>query len=78
MKKVNVYEAKTGLSALLDQVAEGETVVICRRNVPAAELRPVFRPRQTPRPIGLLKGFEVPPAFFDPLPEEHLAAFEGR
>jgi antitoxin (DNA-binding transcriptional repressor) of toxin-antitoxin stability system len=78
MKKVNVYDAKTGLSALLDRVAEGETVVICRRNVPAAELRPVFRPRQTPRPIGLSRGFEVPPAFFDPLPEHLRAAFEGR
>ena len=78
MKKVNLYEAKTRLSALVDRVAEGETVVICRRNVPAAELRPVPKPRRTRRPIGLAKGFTVPPSFFEPLPEDLLAAFEGR
>ena len=47
MKKVNLYEAKVHLSALVDRVAEGETVLICRRNVPAAELRPVRKPRRT-------------------------------
>jgi prevent-host-death family protein len=78
MKKVNLYQAKTQLSALVDRVAEGETVVICRRNVPAAELRPVPKPRRTRRPIGLVKGFSVPPSFFEPLPEDLLAAFEGR
>ena len=78
MKKVNLYQAKTQLSALVDRVAEGETVVICRRNVPAAELRPVPKPRRTRRPIGLVKGFTVPPCFFEPLPEDLLAAFEGR
>ncbi len=78
MKKVNLYQAKTQLSALVDRVAEGETVVICRRNVPAAELRPVPKPRRTRRPIGLAKGFTVPPSFFEPLPDDLMAAFEGR
>lgn len=78
MKKVNVYEAKTRLSKLLDAVEKGETVLICRRNVPAAELRRVARPRRTRRPIGLVKGFRVHPSFFEPLPGELLAAFEGR
>jgi prevent-host-death family protein len=78
MKKVNVHEAKARLSSLLDRVAEGETVVICRRNVPAAELRPVARPRRHRRPVGLLAGFEVPPSFFEPLPDELVDAFGGR
>jgi prevent-host-death family protein len=78
MKKVNLYEAKAHLSALVDRVAEGESVLICRRNVPAAELRPVPRPRRTRRPIGLLPGFSVPASFFEPLPEDLLEAFEGR
>jgi prevent-host-death family protein len=78
MKKVNIYEAKVHLSALVDRVAEGETVLICRRNVPAAELRPIAKPRRTRRPIGLVPGFTVPPSFFEPLPEELVAAFEGR
>jgi prevent-host-death family protein len=78
MNKVNLYEAKVHLSALVDRVAEGETVLICRRNVPAAELRPVPKRRRTRRPIGLVAGFAVPPSFFEPLPEEIAAAFEGR
>lgn len=78
MKKVNIYEAKTQLSALVDRVAEGETVMICRRNVPAAELRPVHQPRRTRRPVGLVPGLQVPTSFFEPLPGDVLAAFEGR
>jgi antitoxin (DNA-binding transcriptional repressor) of toxin-antitoxin stability system len=78
MKKVNIYEAKVHLSALIAKVAEGETVLICRRNVPAAELRPVPKPRETRRPIGLVPGFTVPASFFEPLPEDLIDAFEGR
>ena len=78
MKKLNLYEAKTQLSALVDRVAEGESVLICRRNVPAAELLPVPKPRRTRRPIGSLPGFTVPPSFFEPLPEDLVAAFDGR
>ena len=78
MKQVNVYQAKTHLSSLIDRVAEGEPVVICRRNVPAAELRPLPRPRRTRRPIGLAKGLRVPRSFFEPLPAEAVRDFEGR
>jgi prevent-host-death family protein len=78
MKKVNLYEAKVHLSALVDRVAEGESVLICRRNVPAAELRPVPKPRRKRRPVGLVAGFSVPPSFFEPLPDELIDAFAGR
>jgi prevent-host-death family protein len=78
MKRINLYEAKVHLSALVDRVAEGETVVICRRNVPAAELRPVRQPRRTRRPVGLVPGFTVPGSFFEPLPGDVLDVFEGR
>jgi prevent-host-death family protein len=78
MKRVNIHEAKAHLSALVDRVAEGETVLICRRNVPAAELRPVRMPRRTRRPVGLVPGFTVPSSFHDPLPEDVIGAFEGR
>jgi prevent-host-death family protein len=77
MKLVNIFEAKAQLSELLDQVSKGEQIVICKRNQPIAELRPVPAPRATPRPLGLAEGtFTVPPAFFAPLPEADLAAFE--
>lgn len=78
MKKVNIYEAKVQFSALIDRVADGQPILICRRNVPVAELRPVPKPRRTRRPIGLLSGFRVPRSFFEPLPKDLVDAFEGR
>lgn len=78
MLKVNVHEAKTNLSRYLEAVAGGETVIICNRNIPVAELRPLPTPVSGPRPIGLARGsFEVPESFFDPLPDEVVRAFEG-
>jgi antitoxin (DNA-binding transcriptional repressor) of toxin-antitoxin stability system len=57
----------------------GERVLICKRNRPVAELHAVESARTAPRPIGLGRGqVTVPPAFFDPLPEEMLDAFEGK
>ena len=78
MSKINVHEAKVHLSRYLDRAAKGEIVTICRRNVPVAELRPVVRPDVRPRPVGLAKGsFTVPESFFEPLPDDVVAAFEG-
>jgi hypothetical protein len=43
----------------------------CKRNVPIAEIRSIPKKHESKRPIGLAKGmFEVPPAFFEPLPDE--------
>ena len=79
MIRVNVAEAKTHLSRYLERIAAGETVVICRRNVPVAELRPVQQERTEPRPLGLAKGrIEIPDSFFDPLPDDLLDLFEGQ
>lgn len=78
MKKINVHEAKTHLSHYLDEVEHGETVLVCRRNQPIAELRPLAVHRHKPRAIGLAKGkFTVPSTFFEDLPDEMLAAFRG-
>ena len=78
MLRVNIHEAKTHLSRYLERVERGETVVICRRNVPVAELRALPAARSQPRPIGLGGGaFRVPKSFFEPLPDEVLDAFEG-
>ncbi len=79
MITVNVADAKARLSEYLERVEAGETVVICRRSVPVAELRLVDPPSREPRPIGLMKGrFVVPATFFEPLDEEVLSLFEGR
>jgi prevent-host-death family protein len=79
MIRINVHEAKAHLSRYLAKVEKGERVVICRRNAPVAELRAVARRRVAPRPVGLDKGrLHVGPEFFEPLPEDLLALFEGR
>lgn len=78
-KKINVHEAKANLSRYLERVERGETVTICRRNVPIAELRPVAGSRAVqPRPLGLARGSARIAADFDELPDELLAGFEGR
>jgi prevent-host-death family protein len=79
MIRVNIHEAKANLSRYLARVSRGETIVLCRRNVPVAEIRPLARRSTRPRPIGLGKGlFEVPASFFEPLPDDVLRDFEGR
>lgn len=78
MFRINIHQAKTHLSRYLARVAAGETILLCNRNVPVAEIRPLPRRRTAKRPVGLLKGtLKVPPAFFDPLPEPELAAWAG-
>jgi antitoxin (DNA-binding transcriptional repressor) of toxin-antitoxin stability system len=81
MVRVNVHEAKTHLSRHLEDLETGrvDSVLICRRNVPIAEIRPLERRRTKPRPIGLAKGkIRILKSFFDPLPDEILDAFYGR
>lgn len=78
MIRLNMHEAKTHLSKYLAKLKQGEVIVLCRRNTPVAEIRPIPGARRKPRPIGLAKGFEVPPSFFEPLPEDVLASFEER
>jgi prevent-host-death family protein len=78
MKMVNINEAKARLSSLLAEVEEGEVIVLCRRNVPVAEISRIKPRRRSRRPFGLAKGkFEIPRSFFDPLPDSLLDAFEG-
>jgi antitoxin (DNA-binding transcriptional repressor) of toxin-antitoxin stability system len=79
MIKLNIHEAKTHLSRYLECLAKGKVIVLCRRNVPIAEIRGLPPERQEPRPIGLARGkVTILPGFHDPLPEDLLAAFEGK
>ena len=78
MIKLNINQAKTHLSAYLARLRRGETIVLCKRNAPIAEIRPLPQPRTRKRPIGLAAGeFAIPASFFDPLPAELVAAFAG-
>lgn len=78
MESINVYEAKTHLSRLLDRAEAGEEILITRYGRPVARLGPV-RERTRPRTLGRLRGrIRVSPDFDAPLPDEILEAFEGR
>lgn len=75
---VNVHQAKTHLSRLLDEVAAGAEVVIAKAGRPVARLVPL-EPVVRKKRFGLLKGrIDVPDDFDAPLPPDLLADFEGR
>jgi prevent-host-death family protein len=78
MTQMNVHEAKTHLSKLLDQAIAGEEVVIMRSGKPLVRLTPV-ETAPSPRTLGTAKGdFIVPDDFNEPLPDDVLAQFEGQ
>lgn len=75
MELINVHEAKTHLSRLLDRVAHGEEIVLAKSGKPVAKLVPF--PAEARRP-GRLKGkIRMAPDFDAPLPESIAAAFRG-
>ena len=75
---INIHEAKTHLSRIVDEVAAGAEVIIAKAGKPLAKLTPPSVP-VTKKKLGLLKGkVKVPDDFNAPLPEDVLAAFEGR
>ncbi len=79
MIKLNIHEAKTHLSRYLEKLKKGETIVLCKRNEPIAEIRPLPVRSHRKRPIGLAKGqLSIPKGFFDPLPEEIIQAFHAQ
>ncbi len=78
MEPVNIYDAKTHLSRLVDKAAAGEDVVVSRHGKPLVR---ITRLENTQRRItfGLLKGrLKVPDDFDAPLPADVLQGFEGR
>ncbi|MBN2498366.1 MAG: type II toxin-antitoxin system Phd/YefM family antitoxin [Deltaproteobacteria bacterium] len=80
MIKINIHQAKTHLSRYLANLARGETIILCRRNVPVAEIRPLPAAQKESRPLGLGRQeygeLCLPEAFFEPLPDELLDGFE--
>jgi len=76
-KQVNVYEAKTKLSQLLDEAVGGEDIVIARNGRPLVRLVPVGPAREPRKPGGLEGKIWISDDFDDPLPDEIQAAFDG-
>jgi len=78
MQTVNIHEAKTHFSRLVDAAAAGEEIVIAKAGKPTARLLPVEHPKAARR-FGALKGkMRIADDFDTPLPDDVVAAFEGR
>jgi prevent-host-death family protein len=76
MRRVNVHEAKTQLSRLLEEVEAGERIVIARAGKPIAILSAYERATRKRR-LGQFAGQAEPAADFDQLPADIAAAFSG-
>ncbi len=77
-KPVNIYSAKTQLSALVDRAAAGEEIVIAKAGKPRARLGPLPTGPKTTRHPGAWKGRLWMASDFDaPLPDEILKRFSG-
>lgn len=76
MRIVNIHEAKTHFSKLVDAVLHGNEILIAMAGKPVAKLGPIAQ--KTKRRFGVLKGkVKISKTFDDPLPESIIADFEG-
>lgn len=76
MSAINIHDAKTHLSRLLEDVADGKEFVIAKAGKPIAKLGPLGSGQ--PIRFGALKGkITVPDDFDAPLPNDVLASFAG-
>ncbi|MCS6787167.1 MAG: type II toxin-antitoxin system Phd/YefM family antitoxin [Thiobacillaceae bacterium] len=80
MQTVNIHQAKTHFSRLIEQIQRGEEIVIAKAGVPVARLSPYVPERARIKPPGGMQGqgYWIADDFDAPLPEELLAAFQGR
>jgi prevent-host-death family protein len=79
MLMVNIAEAKAKLSEYVEAVGRGEHVIICNRNRPVAELRPIEAARLGPRDLSPMFPGEafMTDAFFEPMTETELREWYG-
>ena len=73
---VNVHEAKTQFSRLLEQAHAGQEIILAKAGKPYARLVPLAPDEVAARKPGRLAGKRLPDAFLDPLPPEDFAAWE--
>jgi prevent-host-death family protein len=75
---VNIHEAKTHLSRLIERAERGEEIIIAKAGTPKVRLTPVKDEVVTRRPGRFAGSLHVTEAFFESLPEDELSAWEGR
>ncbi|MBR7800904.1 type II toxin-antitoxin system Phd/YefM family antitoxin [Undibacterium fentianense] len=77
MQIINIHDAKTQFSKLVEAVSQGDEIVIARAGTPAARLVPIATTKTVRQP-GALKGkLQIADDFDAPLPSELQSAFEG-
>ena len=77
MIKVNIHEIKAQLSKFIDLVEAGETVVVCKRNIPVAEIRATAKKDKRKPILGSAAGtFDIPSDFDKPMSGDELALWE--
>ena len=78
METVNIYDAKTRLSQLVDKAAAGEDVVVSRNGKPLVPITALVVEKRAVK-FGVLRGkVKIAPDFDAPLPNDVIADFEGR
>jgi len=78
MQTVNIHDAKTHFSRLVDAAANGEEIVIAKAGKPTARLVPMVHAKIKRRFGGLKGKVRIGHDFDAPLPDDVVAAFEGR
>jgi prevent-host-death family protein len=78
MIQINIHQAKTQLSRLVQRVAGGEEIIIAKAGKPIARLVPYVAKGAVRRPGAMRGKIRIKKNFDAPLPKEILASFEGR
>jgi antitoxin (DNA-binding transcriptional repressor) of toxin-antitoxin stability system len=80
MIQLELQQFQADFSRYIEQVAQGEGIILCRDQQPIAEIKPLAQKSSAAkmRPLGMAKNLiEILPGAFDPLPPDVLAAFYG-
>src|SRR5215831_11919116 len=77
MIKLNLHQVKAQLSKYVEMVERGETVVICKRNVPVAEIRGIPTRKKKVPELGWAEGAFRVPRDFKEMSQEELKQWEG-
>ncbi len=79
VETINLYAAKTNLSALVERAAAGEEIIIAKAGRPLARLVPLAAKPERDRPLGMYRGLiHIGDDFDDPLPQDIQDAFDGK
>lgn len=78
MQTINIHDAKTQFSKLVEAVSQGEEIIIAKAGKPAARLVPIQAKKSLARKPGSMKGkIKIAKDFDAPLPVDIQSAFEG-